>query len=89
MPWQITTHAVGEEDGTTYPSGEEEIGPITRPGEEEEYQTAGDLGDDSGPVPMTTAATGEEAGQEPSTARTGEEVGSFDAMAFANPFGAY
>ena len=32
MPWQITTHAVGEEDGTTYPSGEEEVGPITRPG---------------------------------------------------------
>ncbi len=89
MPWQITTHAEGEE-GTTYPSGEEEVGPITRPGEEEEYQTAGDLGDGSnGPVPLTTAATNEEAGQEPSTARTGEEVGSFDTMAFANPFGAF
>jgi hypothetical protein len=87
MPWQITTHAVGEEDGTTYPSGEEEVGPITRPGEEEEHQTAGDGTD---PIPASTAATGEEAGQEPKTALVGEQGGAYDAAAnVANPFGAY
>jgi hypothetical protein len=42
MPLKVTTHAEGEEGGSTYLSGEEEVGPITRPGEEEEYQTAGD-----------------------------------------------
>lgn len=86
MPWQITTHAEGEE-GTTYPSGEEEVGPITRPGEEEEYQTAGD---DNGSLPATTAATGEEAGQEPSTLLLGEETSSHDAsFGTANPFAAF
>jgi hypothetical protein len=90
MPWKITTHAVGEEDPTTtYPAGEEEIGPITRPGEEEEYQTAAaySIG---GPGPMTTAATGEESGQEPTTLLTGEETSSYDAASgIANPFGAF
>ena len=88
MNLQFTTHAVGEEHGTTYTSGEEDVGPISRPGEEEAYQTAGDLGD--GSLPLTTAATGEEAGQEPSTARTGEETLPLDAAAgVVNPFGAF
>ncbi|HEU4453791.1 MAG TPA: hypothetical protein VFR81_12070 [Longimicrobium sp.] len=39
FPWQVTTHAVGEEDPTTTdPEGEEEIGPISQPGAEEEFQ---------------------------------------------------
>jgi len=87
MPWQITTHAEGEE-GSTYPSGEEDVGPISRPGEEEEHQTAGDGGTD--PIPMSTAATGEEAGQEPKTALAGEQAGTSDAAAnIVNPFGAF
>jgi hypothetical protein len=89
MPWKITTHAVGEEDPTTsYPSGEEDVGPITQVGQEEEYQTANY--NPGGPVPMTTLATGEESGQEPTTLLTGEETGSYDAASgVANPFGAF
>lgn len=88
MPWQITTHAIGEEDGTSYPAGEEDVGPISGPGGEEEYQTDGDGG--TNPIPLSTAATGEEAGQEPKTALVGEQPGTYDAAAnIANPFGAF
>jgi len=89
MPLTITTHAVGEEGDPTYPLGEEPIGPITRPGEEEKYQTA-DYNAADASDPLTTAATGEEAGQEPTTLRTGEETLSYDGVAgIANPFGAF
>jgi len=89
MPWKITTLAVGIEDGTSYPSGEEEVGPISKPGEEEEYQTVLGADGSDGSIPITTAATNEEAGQGPKTALVGEQAGSYEAADIVNPFGGF
>ncbi len=74
MPWQITTRAVGEEDGTTSPLGEEEVGPISR----------------SGGEAVLDDGTGAEAGQEPITLRYPEDGPVDGAATdVVNPFGAF